>query len=124
MIQIEAVSFIPLLPYTEEALGNITEEAWKSLKSSQDIYVVKDGDVPLFCLGILKSTLISKPYIWIIPCKALSSKYLRELKRVFETLAPENLWAIFLPSPKTIAFAKFFGFHTTRQIGDFLIMER
>ena len=57
-------------------------------RSTECYLVSAPDDVPLLFVGIMPFTLLGgDAYIWIIPFKGLRARYLRELKRLFKTLA-------------------------------------
>lgn len=124
MIQIDKVQFIPDLPFRDAALATITEAAWEELQQSQNIYVAREAQVPLFCIGAYKPTLLSRPYLWMLPCEALDWRHLRELRDLFDELAPAALWALVQDDPKLAKFAAFFGLRPVQTVDNYLMMER
>lgn len=124
MIRIEPVPFIPILPFSDGILEGFTSDAWNCLKSSEEIYVAWAEDTPLFCIGVYRATYLSKPYLWLLACEGLSWRHLRELRELFNELAPAALWALVKDEARVKGFAKFFGLQPVRAANDYLMMER
>lgn len=124
MIQIDQIDFIPKLPYTTRAVEELTVDSYGALEGSDEIYVAREYSTPLFCCGVYRASFVSNPYLWLLPCEALTWRHLRELQILFKDLAPPALWAMVKDDPSIRKFAQFFGMAPVKTVNNYLMMER
>jgi len=125
MIQIKAVDFIPQLSYAKYSKREVLLGA-ASLgdiqRASEGIWVVTFDDIPVLVVGVIRSSLLSVPRLWLLVCSTLTdgkvSYNLRMIKKLMEVVP------MYYPKLETLVengwgvgerFAKFAGFKKTEQ---------
>ena len=97
-------------------------------KSASAIYVIRDDNIPLVCVGVQHHGLLAYSDLWFLVCLGFSKQYaLRARQFVRQILLPQSLGYYTFIETGYVAgerFAAFIGFQKTKtQMGNFSLYE-
>lgn len=90
-----------------------------------DVWLLSDR-VPTLVVGVAPGSLVGNyPELWVLACRNLRAKHLRELRELFHSIRAEYpaLRVSVENSRGLCRFAEFFGFQPRRQTADYIIYE-
>lgn len=93
----------------------IGEDAPKQLYRSERVWLVSEGETPLFLAGVWGKEVTGElPLLWMLTFKALAARHVRQLGFAIETLKELYSEGVFIyfdtEVKRTRKFAEFFGF--------------